>query len=139
MNYDTMTKDALVQEIKRRRDNGNNISVDLRAGFDILIAALQIDDANTKAQTPTPLVDGSFENQLPKHPEMPSVATQPHDDVFAKGHKAKHNGDGFTYQVAHVEGELKPYKARIPKQASGHPGLYWEGSPEEYKEHFTRI
>lgn len=164
--YKGLTKDELIAEIKNRRDNGSDISVDLRKDEATLITALELDDISGTSQPPTatpavttppvppvaptaaqqapkpnPTVelDGSLENQVPLQPEMPSEATQPADDIFAKGFKAKNKNDTFVYQVVKVEGDdPRPYKARVPKQASGHPGLFWEGTEEDFKSIFDK-
>lgn len=143
--YSELTKDELISEIKRRRDAGGSISVDLRDPKEVLASALAMDDAEggspaPAADTPAKPTDGSLGNQVSAQPEMPSAATQPNADVFAKGKLAKHKGDGFVYQTVKVEtDDQKPWKARVPAQESGHPGFFWEGSEKEFKETFDKV
>lgn len=149
--YSGLSNEELVKEIKRRRSAGGTITVDLRSDNDKLVSALELDDVangtadeqekeDVKGLSPGFVSNDPLENQVPLQPEMPSSATQPHDDVFKEsGLKARHVGDGYTYQIAYIEGEDRPYKARIPKQASGHPGLYWEGNEAEYKACFEKV
>jgi len=128
--YSEMTKEELVDEIKTRKITG----VDLRANKETLVAALEA------ADKPEEKPSGPLASQIPFQPEMPSVATQPSNEAFAKGFKAKNNVDGYTYEVVKDDGDaVKPYKARVPKQASGHPGMYWEGTEAEFKDTFTKV
>lgn len=145
--YTKLTKPELVEEIKKRRAAGSKIAVDLRSDEATLVASLEMDDlAGDKAndedegnQLDKEFVPGSIENQLSAAPEIPSGATQPDDEAFSKGFKAR-DKQGIIFQVIKdPTDELKPYKARVPKQASGHPGLYWEGSKEEYNETFEKL
>jgi hypothetical protein len=142
--YASLDKDALVAEIKTRRQAGSKISVDLRAADDKLRAALELDDVSGGSSS-APVQKAakldkttSLESQIQLDPIAPEAPTQPTEDEFAKGFIALNNKDGLRYQVIKTEDELKPYKARIPKQASGHPGLFWEGSGEEFKDTFVK-
>ncbi len=141
--YEELSKDQLVDEIKSRRTAGREIKVDLRASNDALISALELDDVEGGGDQKGPEKPAAFkalENQLPLQPEAPTEATQPHPDAFADGFKAKHKGDGYTYLVLKAAGDdIKPFKARVPNQASGHPGLFWEGSPEEFAACFDKV
>lgn len=167
MNYKTLTKEELIEEIKARRSNGSKIAVDLRSAEPVLIAALENDDlgkaiaeeakASAPAQIPPTLPAVALEtpppvvaeppvkatplaSQIPLEPEMPSQATQPHPDVFEAGFLARNKADGYIYQVALVGSDaLKPYKCRVPKQASGHPGLFWEGNEDEFTALFSKV
>lgn len=132
MDYKNATRAELLDEIKRRRSAGSKISVEKGADDASLKAALLADD---KARVE------ALDCQIPLEPETPTRATQPDDDVFANGFKARHKVDKFVYQVALVDEETdaRPYKARVPKQSSGHPGLYWEGSTEEFTATFDRV
>lgn len=156
--YDSLNKDQLVEEIKNRRAKGSPIAVDLRLSEELLRTALEVDDVSngetdedkTKESNP-PLpaakpvkqvkpLTGELNNQLPLQPEMPTHATQPSEDAFSKAQKYRHLGDGYIYEVIRADSDItKPYKARVPRQASGHPGLFWEGSDEEFKDTFTKI
>lgn len=132
--YSTLDKEALVAEVKRRRAAGSTIKVDLRAPEDDLRAALDADDEPKEASAP-----GTLGNQLPRQPEAPTQATQPTDEAFADGELYKSKAEGYTYQFINVPSdELKPRKGRIPAQASGHPGLFWEGSQAEFEASFTK-
>lgn len=140
--YSGFSKDELVAEVKQR-----GISVDLRGNKEVLISALKMHDVENAtpgkaevAPAAAPKPSGPMARQIPLQPEMPTTATQPTDGVFAKGFKARNNSDGYTYEVVVVKDDsLKPFKARVPKQASGHPGMFWEGSEVEFKETFTKI
>lgn len=140
--YAALDKPSLVEEIKKRRAGGSDITVDITSKKEDLIAALEMDDISNgeveEDQQGKP-VDGSFENQIEAQPEFPLQATQPDDEAFAKGFKAKNKADNYTYQVIKQDQESRPYKARIPKQASGHPGLFWEGTEDEFKDNFDRL
>jgi hypothetical protein len=71
---------------------------------------------------------------------MPAEATQPSEDVFASGYLARNKVDGYTYQTARIASDTtKPCKARVPRQSSGHPGLYWEGTEEEFSALFVKV
>lgn len=141
--YADFTKDQLVAEIKNRRTAGRIVAVDLRATNEVLITALETDDGETpeeEAEQERQALTGELHNQLLAPGELPSTNTVPSDEVFADGFRAKHRGDGYVYQVAYVpEDATRPYKARIPKQASGHPGLFWEGSEEEFQASFAKL
>lgn len=131
-------------EIKNRRAADRIVAVDLRATNDVLITALEMDDLETPEgeaeQKRQAGLTGEIDNQLLAPGELPTTSTVPSDEVFAKGFRAKNKGDGYVYQVAVVEGDdNRPYKARIPKQASGHPGLYWEGSEDEFQANFSKL
>lgn len=131
--YSVLSKDDLVEEIKRRK-----IKANLRAGKAELVSVLKMDDVeNNPAQVkPTK----SLQDQIPAQPEMPTAPTQPNDKAFANGFKVKHNVDGFIYEcICDPTDEVKPYKARVPKQASGHPGLYWDGSEADFKDTFSKV
>lgn len=146
--YSKFTRDQLVEELKKRRSSGSKISVDLRSNEANLIAALELDDISGDNATPDgaetnrldqEFIPGSLDNQLSLEPETPTEATQPSDEEFAKGFKAR-DKQGIVFQVIKVDSDdLKPYKARVPRQKSGHPGLYWEGSAEEFKAEFERV
>lgn len=154
--YSKLSKEDLIAEVKARREKGSTISVDLRSSEEVLAAALVKDDkmeevaptTPTKPPVPSSLapaqptkpVDGSLGNQLERQPELPSLATQPAPDAWEKSFLAKNTKDGgLTYQVLITDDELKPYKARIPAQASGHPGKFWEGNKEEYTATFEKL
>lgn len=139
--YNDLDKDALIAEIKKRRSNGSSIAVDLRASEDVLRNALLLDDvAAGDSASPAPFT-GGLANQLPLQPEMPSHATQPSEEAFGSSVLHKNSADGYVYQVIKSDDTdaLRPYKARVPPQASGHPGLFWEGSEDEFKAVFDRI
>lgn len=81
-------------------------------------------------------------NQISQTAEAPeSVPTQPSEEEWAGGEHHRHKGDGLTYEVVKRDADAfnKPFKARVPKQESGHPGLYWEGSQEEFDATFTKV
>ncbi len=150
MNYKEMSKDELIDEIKARRSNGSSISVDLRASEEKLIAALEMDDLENGSDAALEMDDlengsdavpaNDMTSQIPMNPEAPTEATQPSDEVFAGGFRATNKLDGYTYQVAIVESDAtKSYKARVPKQSSGHPGMFWEGSAEEFNVIFSKV
>lgn len=136
--YAELDKAALVEEITKRKNEGRTIKADMRSE-EKMRAALDEDDEMKELEG----TSGTVEDQIPAQPDMPSVSTQPSAEVFKNGFKAKNNADGFIYQVADVSktypDDVKPFKARVPKQASGHPGLYWEGSEAEFKEQFSKL
>lgn len=136
-NYSELSNPELVGEIKKRRESGRVIKVDLRKSDDFLIAALEADDAATPEQEEQLL--GELHNQLLAPGELPVTSTVPSDEAFSKGFRARNKSDGYTYQVAEVPDDNRPFKARVPKQASGHPGLYWEGSEEEFQSNFSKL
>lgn len=159
--YASLTKDQLIEEIKTRREAGHNITVDLRWAEDKLIAALETDDIENgeggNGDNPTPLQPApekpkkkvknpEVEDQLEAEPELVSEPTQPSDEDFAKGFKAvsknhinPKTGKGYVYQALNTkDGSARPFKARIPAQASGHPGFFWEGSEAEFDSVFKR-
>lgn len=82
----------------------------------------------------------ALRNQVAALPEMVSQPTQPSDKEFAGGSLARHKGDGLLYQVVKREADEfnRPIKARVPAQASGHPGFYWEGTAEEFAALFEK-
>lgn len=146
--YVNTGKDALVNEIKKRRAGGRSISVDLRAADDKLIAALDTDDLEngefsekSEDQEKTkPNAPEALRNQLVNVPETPAKPTQPTDDEFAGGMIALNKVDGLLYQVTKTPADEynKPVKARVPAQDNGHPGFYWEGSEAEFAEQFEK-
>ena len=78
------------------------------------------------------------------------VPTQPKPEEF-KG-QYKHNDDGFVYELAPElsekdfsgERDRKTHRLRVRAQTNDagettHPGLYWEGSKEEFKKTFDVV
>jgi uncharacterized protein (UPF0305 family) len=130
MDYQKLSKTDLLEEVKKRRAAGSKISTEKGADEAALIAALKKDDSARV---------NAIESQIPLAPDVIENPTQPSDEEFAGGFKARNKGDGYVYQVIKQEVGDRPYKARIPKQSSGHPGMYWEGSPEEFSDCFERV
>lgn len=149
--YEGWTKEQAIDEIKARKVAGSTIKINLNSETDKLIAALESDDvfngkgddeerADVRKAFETFESDDPLENQVRLQPEMPTEATQPSDDVFDRsGLKYRHIEDGYIYQVAVVDDELQPYKARVPRQTSGHPGFFWSGTEAEFKKAFEKV
>lgn len=161
-----MSKQALTDEIKARRGAGRKISVDLRSDEDTLRAALDNDDTengefnpsaderakdvandDTPPAGPAPQVSQTapvkappkLMSQLSAAPEVPTVSTQPKEEEWKESDVYRHKKDGFLYQVVKRASDPydKPVKARVPAQ-NGHPGLFWEGTNDEFTEHFEK-
>lgn len=146
--YANLGKDELSEAVKARRAAGRTIKADLR-NEDSMRAGLESDDLENgefdPAKEPAPKAEtkklsGDLTNQVVKQPEAPVIPTQPAEDVFAKkGFLARNKQDGLLYQVVKDPADdVKPYKARVPKQESGHPGFFWEGSADEYNATFEK-
>lgn len=80
-------------------------------------------------------------SQIAKQPEAPSQSTQPLEKEWAEGALYQHKGDKLIYQVVKRASDPydKPVKARVPAQDSGHPGMFWEGTNEEFNANFEKV
>lgn len=131
--YSELSKPELVKEIMKRK-----IKADLRLNKTELVSVLKMDDVENGGAQEKPA--SAIHDQIPAQPEMPSAPTQPSHEAFSKGFKAVNKADGLTYEVVcDPTDEAKPYKARVPKQSSGHPGLFWDGSESEFKDTFSKV
>jgi len=132
--YTEATKAELVEEIKARRAAGQTIKVDLRGDEQTLIDALNASDAsaNTPAHLDNQLAAPSGQDEL--NPSQPSP------EAFGKGTVVLHKATGKKYQMVRVTDDPynKPVKCRIPAQSNGHPGLYWEGTEQEFAAEFEK-
>lgn len=85
---------------------------------------------------------GSLRNQLAPQAAAPnSQPTQPSEKEWEeRGVLHRHKGDGLLYQVIKRDADdfNKPFKARVPAQETGHPGLFWEGGDAEFNDTFTK-
>ncbi len=80
-------------------------------------------------------------NQTIKAESVISAPTQPAPEEY-KG-VWKNTVDGLLYELAALPAEkdspdLKTHRLRVPPQAGGHPGLYWEGTKEQFKAIFEK-
>lgn len=70
-----------------------------------------------------------------------SAPTQPAPEDYSGVYK--NLVDGLLYELCkEPEDKEQPekvtHKLRVPPQANGHPGFYWEGSKEQFKATFER-
>lgn len=146
IDYSSKTKEELLGIVAERGIEGIKPA---NSKADIITALQLADEQGTGAHSDAlqPPVDGDLSNQGLRHPDLIFSPTQPKTSEFSG--RYRNEIDGYIYELAvrdakDVERDVKTHCLRVPPQKDAvgtivHPGLYWEGTKDEFKTAFDKV
>ena len=140
-NYDTLTKDQLVDEIKKRRKAGSGITVDLRSDVAVLIAALVADytappEKEQEPEKPQDTSVAKIKQEAAARADGVKEREVPQDlHEYAGNYKYLRTGEtGFGLKIL-PDADVRAHRTHHAKS----PLSFWDGTKEEFREQFDKI
>lgn len=133
--YDELEKDALVEEIKKRRTDGRIIKIDLRSDESKLRAALEEDDEMQELEGADETNPEKLSKQAQARADGVTTREVPGDLGDFKGqYKYRPTGEVFGLKVLNDE-EVRAHRTHQAKS----PLKFWDGTEEEFRALFDKL